>query len=140
MSAWLHIHNADRFHFARHLVEMMVAMWLGMPLGRVLFAAIYGSGSNAAVRQHDIAWTLLMAAAMTVPMVAVMRYRGHSARSAAEMAAAMIAPAVPFVVLSASHVIGGPVAGPYMGASMIAMVALIVYRRNEYRHAANAHA
>jgi hypothetical protein len=129
-------HTGPRLHFVRHLVEMMVAMWIGMPLGRGLFAAVYGSASNGAVRQHDVAWTLLMAVAMTAPMVAVMLYRGHSRRSAGEMAAAMIAPALPFVALKLGHVISGPVAGPYMGASMIAMVALIVYRRREYQTAA----
>ena len=134
------IHAGPRFHFARHLVEMMVAMWIGMPLGRALFAAIYGSASNEAVRQHDVAWTLLMALAMTVPMVAVMLYRGHSRRSAGEMAVAMIAPALPFVGLRTGHLIAGPVAGPYMGVSMLAMFALIVYRRREYQRAAAAHA
>jgi hypothetical protein len=129
-----------RLHFVRHLVEMMVAMWIGMPLGRGLFLAFYGSASNEAVRQHDIAWTLLMAVAMTAPMVAVMLYRGHSRRSAGEMAAAMIAPALPFVGLKLGHVISGPVAGAYMGASMIAMVTLIVYRRRDYERAAAAHA
>jgi hypothetical protein len=69
-----------------------------------------------------------------------MLYRGHSRRSAAEMAAAMIAPALPFVCLRLGHVISGPVAGPYMGASMVAMVALIVYRRREYQRAAAADA
>ncbi len=133
-------HAGPRFHFVRHLVEMMVAMWIGMPLGRGLFAAIYGSGSNEAVHQHDVAWTLLMAVAMTAPMVAVMLYRRHSARSASEMAAAMIAPALPFVGLKLGHVITGPVAGQYMGASMLAMIALIVYRRREYQRAAAAHA
>jgi hypothetical protein len=81
-----------------------------------------------------------MAVAMTVPMLAVMLYRGHTRRSAAEMAAAMIAPALPFVALRIAHVITGPVAGPYMGASMVAMIALIVYRRREYQTAAAAHA
>ena len=133
-------HAGARFHFVRHLVEMTAAMWIGMPIGRVIFAAIYGSASNAAVRQHDIAWTLLMAVAMTVPMVAVMLYRGHSRRGAAEMAAAMVAPAVPFLCLKIGHVITGPVAGLYMGVSMLAMVALIVYRRSEYQRAAAAHA
>jgi len=133
-------HAGPRMHFARHLVEMMVAMWLGMPLGRVLFAAIYGSASNGAVRQHDIAWTLIMAFAMTVPMVAVMLYRRHSRRSACEMAAAMVAPALPLVALKAGDVITGPVAGPYMSVSMVAMIALIVYRRREYQRAAAAHA
>ena len=133
-------HAGGRFHFVRHLVEMMVAMWIGMPLGRVLFAAVYGSGSNAAVHQHDIAWTLLMAVTMTVPMVGVMLYRHHSRRSAGEMAAAMLVPALPFVGLKIGHVLSGPVAGPYMGVSMLAMVALIVYRRREYLRAAAAHA
>ena len=134
------IHAGARFHLARHLVEMMVAMWIGMPLGRAIFAAIYGSASDAAVRQHDIAWTLLMAVAMTVPMVAVMLYRGHSRRSASEMAAVMIAPALPLVALKVGDVITEPVAGPYMGVSMLAMIALIIYRRHEYRMAAAAHA
>ena len=129
-----------RFHFVRHLLEMMVAMWIGMPLGRVLFAAIYGSGSNEAVLRHDVAWTLVMALAMTVPMVAVMLYRGHSRRSAGEMAAAMIAPALPFLGLEIGHLISGPIAGPYMCVSMLAMLALIVYRRREYKTAAAAHA
>jgi hypothetical protein len=133
-------HAGPRFHFVRHLVEMFVAMWIGMPLGRVLFAAFFGSASNEAVRQHDVAWTLIMAFAMTAPMVAVMLYRGHSRRGAAEMAAAMIAPALPFVALKIGHMSTGPVSGAYMGASMVAMIALIVYRRSDYRTAAAAHA
>jgi formate/nitrite transporter FocA (FNT family) len=133
-------HTGTRFHFARHLAEMMVAMWIGMPLGRVLFAALYGSASSEAVRQHDVAWALLMAFSMTAPMVAVMLYRGHSRRSAGEMAAVMIAPVLPFVALELSHVITGPVAGPYMGVSMVAMIALMVYRRRDYQRAAAAHA
>ena len=133
-------HAGARFHFARHLVEMMVAMWIGMPLGRLLFAGVYGSASNEAVRRHDVAWALLMAVAMTAPMVAVMLYRGHSRRGAGEMAAAMLAPAVPLVALKVVHLISGPVAGVYMCVSMVAMVALIVYRRREYQETAAAHA
>ena len=144
MTAWFaHIrttHTGARFRFVRHLVEMMVAMWIGMPLGRIIFASFFGSASNDAVRQHDIAWTLLMAVAMTVPMVAVMLYRHHSRRSAGEMAAAMIAPALPFVALKLGDVITGPVAGPYMCVSMLAMIALIAYRRREYQAAGAAHA
>ena len=129
-----------RLYFVRHLVEMFLAMWIGMPLGRGLFAALFGSGSNEAVRQHDVAWALIMAFAMTVPMIALMLYRRHGFRSAAEMAAVMIAPALPFVALKVSHVITWPVSGPYMSASLVAMVALIVYRRGEYRTAAAVHA
>jgi len=133
------VQGGPRLRLVRHLVEMVVAMWIGMPVGRGILALVYGSASDEAVRQHDIAWTLIMAVAMTVPMVAVMLYRRHSRRSAGEMAVAMIAPALPFVALKITDVITGPVAGPYMGASMVAMIALIVYRRREYQRAAAAH-
>ena len=132
--------TGDRLHFARHLGEMMVAMMVGMPLGRGLFAVIFGSPSETAVRQHDVAWTLLMAFTMTVPMVAVMLWRGHSARSAGEMAVAMIVPAFPFVALKMAGVISAPVAGLYMSVSMVAMIGLLVYRHREYRRVATAHA
>jgi hypothetical protein len=56
------------------------------------------------------------------------------------MAVAMMAPALPLVALNVGQVITGPVAGPYMSASLVAMIALIVYRRREYRMAAAAHA
>ena len=64
----------------------------------------------------------------------------RDSKSAGEMAAAMIAPALPFVALKVGDVITGPVAGSYMGASMVAMIALIVYRRREYQRAAAARA
>jgi hypothetical protein len=129
-----------RLHFVRHLGEMFVVMMIGMPLGRVFFAAFFGSGSDEAVREHDLAWALIMAFAMTLPMVAVMIYRGHSTRSAGEMVAVMLAPALALVGLKVCQVIDGPVSGLYMSASTLAMIALIVYRRSEYRTAAAAHA
>ena len=52
----------------------------------------------------------------------------------------MIAPALPLVALKIGGAVSGPVAGPYMGASMLAMVALIVLRRREYQGAAAARA
>lgn len=120
----------------RHLVEMMIAMHVGMGLGALLFALAVGSGGDAARRDHAVAYLLVLAFGMTVPMVAWMLYRGHSRRSAAEMAAVMVAPALPLVVLTLTDVVAGPVSGAYMGSSMVAMVALIVYRRAEYRAAA----
>jgi hypothetical protein len=133
-------HAASRFHFARHLVEMFVSMWIGMVVGGGLLAAALGTSVPHARREHALAWLLVMALDMTIPMVAVMLYRGHSWRSTAEMAATMLLPALPFAALLGAHAISGSSSGAYMCLSMVAMIALIVYRRNEYRAAAGGHA
>ena len=81
-----------------------------------------------------------MAFAMTAPMVALMLYRGHSRRSTAEMAVAMMALGAAARRWNVGQVITAR-GRPHMSASLVAMiVALIVYRRREYRMAAAAHA
>jgi cytochrome bd-type quinol oxidase subunit 2 len=128
------------FHFARHLVEMFLAMMAGMMVGAFLLATAVGTTVSEARREHAVVWVVVMAFDMTVPMVAVMLYRGHSLRSAGEMAAAMIVPALPIVACQLSHIVSGEVGRAYMPVSMVAMIALIVYRRSEYRTAAATHA
>jgi cytochrome bd-type quinol oxidase subunit 2 len=132
--------TVSSFHFARHLVEMFLAMMAGMMVGAFLLATAVGTSVSEARREHAVAWVVVMAFDMTVPMVAVMLYRGHSRRSAGEMAAAMIVPALPVVALQLSHVVSGQVGRVYMPVSMVAMIALIVYRRREYHTAAARHA
>lgn len=129
-----------RFHFARHLVEMFLAMQAGMMLGAFFLAAALGTSVPEARREHAVAWVLVMALDMTVPMVAVMLYRGHSRRSSGEMAAAMLVPALPIVALQVTHAISGSAGGVYMMISTVAMIALIIYRRSDYRAAAEGHA
>jgi cytochrome bd-type quinol oxidase subunit 2 len=129
-----------RFHFARHLVEMFLAMMAGMMVGAFLLAAAVGTSVSEARREHAVAWVVVMAFDMTIPMVAVMLYRGHSGRSAGEMAAAMIVPALPIVACQLSDASSGEIGRAYMPVSMVAMIALIVYRRSEYRTAAASHA
>jgi cytochrome bd-type quinol oxidase subunit 2 len=128
------------FHFARHLVEMFLAMMAGMMVGAFLLATAVGTTVSEARREHAVVWVVVMAFDMTVPMVAVMLYRGHSLRSAGEMAAAMIVPVLPIVACQLSHVVSGEVGRAYMPVSMVAMIALIVYRRSDYRTAAATHA
>lgn len=132
--------TVSSFHFARHLVEMFLAMMAGMMVGAFLLATAVGTSVSETRREHAVAWVVVMAFDMTVPMVAVMLYRGHSRRSASEMAAAMIVPALPIVALQLTHVVSGQVGRAYMPVSMVAMIALIVYRRREYRTAAASHA
>jgi cytochrome bd-type quinol oxidase subunit 2 len=128
------------FHFAGHLVEMFLAMMAGMMVGAFLLATAVGTSVSEARREHAVAWVIVMAFDMTVPMIALMLYRGHSRRSAGEMAAAMIIPALPIVACQLSHIVSGDVGRAYMPISMVAMIALIVYRRSEYRTAAASHA
>ena len=128
------------FHFARHLVEMFLAMMAGMAVGAFLLATAVGTSVSEARVEYPVAWVVVMAFDMTVPMVAVMLYRGHSRRSAGEMAAAMIVPALPIVACQLSQLVSSEVGRAYMPLSMVAMVALIVYRRREYVAAATSHA
>ena len=132
-------HSGSWFHLARHFVEMLLAMMAGMMVGAFLLATAVGTSVSEARREHAVAWVIVMAIDMTVPMVAVMLYRGHSTRSAYEMAATMIVPALLIVVCQVSHIVSGDVGRAYMPVSMVAMIALIVYRRNEYRAAAAGH-
>lgn len=81
--------------FARHYVEMIIAMFAGM--------LILGVPGEAALRvadtsSHELQSTapavvlLGMAVTMTVPMMGWMRFRGHAWRPSIEMAASMVVP------------------------------------------------
>jgi hypothetical protein len=81
--------------FVRHYVEMLVAMVLGMVvLGVPTEAGLRALGTSTSALKVDApAIALLgMAVTMTVPMVAWMRFRGHSWRPSMEMAASMFIP------------------------------------------------
>lgn len=123
---------AGRLRPFRHVAEMLLAMVLGMSILPPVFWAAAGTGPRSALTAHPVASLLVMAASMTVPMCAIMRYRGHSRARTTEMGLVMLAPAVPFVVLKACGVIAGPVCGAYCAVSTAAMVGLILYRRREH--------
>ena len=128
-----------RSHLIRHVIEMYLAMQIGMVLGPLVFAIAIGAPVTDAREQHPVAFLIVMALSMTLPMVAWMLHRGHSWRSAGEMAVVMLAPAVPLVGLQLAGIIGASGCA-YMSVSTIAMVALIIHRRTEYRATAAAHA
>ena len=80
-------------HFARHYVEMVFVMFLGV--------AVLGPPAGLAIGLFDSSWSqlqdeaaamlLLMAATMTVPMAAWMRRRGHGWRHGKSFAVTEIA-------------------------------------------------
>jgi hypothetical protein len=120
--------------FWLHFLEMFVAMMIGMMAGKRVFLAVTGLSSTAqAGRLYPWQSVLGMAVSMTVPMVAWMLLRGHGRRNSAEMAAAMLVPAIPFIILCALHVLAGSTAnGIYMVVSTLAMLGLMACRRAVY--------
>jgi hypothetical protein len=85
--------------FLRHYLEMVAAMLVGM---LVLGGAIRGVLALAGLRyptRYPELLALEMAFDMSVAMVAWMRYRGHGWAPTAEMAGAMVAPALALLPL-----------------------------------------
>jgi hypothetical protein len=115
------------WRFARHYLEMVVAMMVGMaliPVSRALVDLPDGTGFELAE----------MAVWMTVPMVAWMRFRGHGRRVTAEMAAAMLVPAAALLAL---HLTGAVADGEALvmvehTVMFPAMLVAMLLRRDEY--------
>ena len=125
-------HVAHNFHFLRHLLEMMLAMMVGMVGSAAVFLTAVGMTVDEALRRYAVLFVLVQAFGMTVAMVAWMRHRGHAWRSCSEMAAAMVVPAIPLICLRLLEVISGPICGLYCVLTVVAMVLVMLYRPDEY--------
>jgi flagellar biosynthetic protein FliP len=121
------------WHFTRHLLEMVAAMMAGMAvLGVVIWALDEPPGYANPLVEYG-----LMGACMSAPMVAWMRYRGHSWSDGLEMTAAMLLPMLA-LVLAVELGVAGPTGHTLMMLSHVVMiggmVALMIYRRDRYAH------
>jgi hypothetical protein len=128
--------------FLRHLLEMTVAMVLGMVvLGmafRQLHIALFGTGFDDAWHQHTELAVFAMAFNMTLPMVAWMHHRGHSWERGGEMAAAMFLPALALLVLLWLGATSAHIVLPLQMVLMLpSMILVMLYRVDEY--AGHAH-
>ena len=127
--------------FWRHYAEMVVVMVLGMAALSMpadwLFGVLGASTSNA----HPAMMLFSMALTMTVPMVAWMRYRGHSWRLNVEMAASMLVPALAAIALVWADLVTK--IGPLMVIEHVAMLAgmlfVMLLRREEYSGRSDTH-
>lgn len=118
--------------FARHYVEMIVAMFVGMGVLALLFSAV---GIDPTYDSAPEAAHLLMSFNMSVGMVLIMRYRRHSWPVTLEMCAAMFAPAIPLFPLLWMGAISGDGLMMFEHLAMLPlMLALMLYRRSEYLH------
>jgi hypothetical protein len=122
----------SRGRFGRHLLEMIAAMMAGMFAGAAIFLAIVGVTWDEALVRYPAQSLLVVAAGMTVPMMAWMRYRGHSWHNCAEMAAAMVVPVIPLLCLVWFGVTKSAPCGLYCAVTIVAMLGVMVYRRGEY--------
>jgi hypothetical protein len=125
--------------FIRHYGEMVAAMFAGMlVLGPPLMLALEALGtSTSELREDAPALSLLaMAVIMTVPMVAWMRYRGHSWQPCHEMAAAMFLPTFGVIALMWGGVIEdfGTLMMLEHVVMLPAMLVAMLLRYDEYAH------
>jgi flagellar biosynthetic protein FliP len=129
---------AAGWRFTRHLGEMILAMLAGMAvLGGAVRLLGRPPGYDDALAQY--AW---MAVAMSVPMVAWMRYRGHRWPDCWAMTAAMVVPMGALVGLVALGWLPLTPMDLMMGthvAMIGGMVILMLARWRTYAHAAHCH-
>ena len=121
--------------FARHLLEMVLAMMVGMG---VFGLALWSLGEPPGYANLLVEYGL-MGAFMAAPMVAWMRHRRHSWSDGGEMTAAMV---VPMLALALPVEMGVAVPGLSEGSLMMlshvamigGMVALMLYRFERYAY------
>jgi hypothetical protein len=136
--------TSPHFTFARHYVEMVVAMFLGMfVLGGALLGVLALAGVDTSNMHTDaLELSLLgMAFTMSVPMVAWMRHRGHGWLPCWEMTASMFAPSFAAIALLWGGVVEdeGTLMLIQHAGMFPAMLAVMLLRREEYSgHAAHA--
>jgi hypothetical protein len=135
---------ASTRHFARHYIEMLVAMFLGMAvLGTPALMALGAAGVSSAEVQNDAPALMLfgMGVTMTAPMVGWMRYRGHGWPASAEMAASMFIPTFGVIALLWTGLV--PEFGTLMAIEHVAMLpsmlVAMLLRREEYSHGGHSH-
>jgi hypothetical protein len=121
---------------------MILAMIVGMMVGGAILAlafatilepAIRGMTRTEVLNGYPVLICLVMAASMTLPMVAWMRRRGHEWRICTEMAAWMAVPLVPIFGLLWLGIIPGTAAcGLYCASMVPAMIVAMLLRLDDY--------
>ncbi len=123
--------------FARHYLEMVVVMLVGM--GLLALPARWATDAFwPAVAGNDTTLMLArMAATMSLPMVCWMRWRGHGWQPCLEMAGAMVLPATAVIALLEAGAVERVwllMTAEHL-AMLLAMFAVMIARPQEYSHA-----
>lgn len=123
--------------FARHYLEMVVAMFVGMPIFGILFhSPLDPLGLRETMFQRPFLSESLMLVTMSIPMAAYMTYRGHRGLRTAEMVAGMVIPSLVVIGLTAAAAV------PFLTiaslslwshlAMLVGMLVAMLLRRDEY--------
>jgi hypothetical protein len=128
-----HSHPNVNRHFARHYVEMLAAMFLGMG---VLIMPLGAALGLVGMSLHDTHALMIsgMALTMTAPMVAWMRYRGHGWSACSDMTAAMVIPTLGVLALLWGGLVGdvGTLLVIEHAVMLPSMLLAMLLRRDEY--------
>jgi hypothetical protein len=119
--------------FWRHYLHMAAVMAVGMfAAGAVLSIAVGLTSWGEVTSQYPTLSLVVMAAGMSIPMGAWMLFRGMGRRNSFEMAAAMVVPVIPFLILVWFGITKSAQCGAYCVVTFLAMYVLMRYRRDEY--------
>ena len=123
--------------FLLHLLEMLIAMQVGMGLFHLMLGLIHIYSSSRAFEYGTNLHAFTMTVFMTIPMVAWMIFRGHGWRHCIEMVVAMIAPVALIGLLCQ---IGLDEYLPWLAGlstplMFLGMILAMLYRRDHYTRA-----
>ena len=128
------------WNFVQHLLEMTIAMFVGMFALGMPAKALFDALGWGAVNDLTIPRTLVMATTMSIGMAAWMRVRGCGWPAIAEMSLAMY---VPFLVMYPFYLTGvaGPTAVMVVGHVLMtpAMIVAMLLRKDEYTRSHHRH-
>ncbi len=98
--------GANARDFFWHLLQMVIAMWVGMGLYHFLMAtALAGTGLADLTKENSLFGYWMMTAGMVLGMLALMRYRRSTWRYCAEMTTAMLVPLTLLTILVLCYLI-----------------------------------
>ena len=121
--------TSRRWHFLRHYLEMVVAMFVGMGvLGGAVRGILALAGSEFPAQYPELT-SLEMALTMSIGMVVWMRYRGHGWASTLEMAGVMFVPSIVLFPLLWLGLIGGESLLMIEHIAMLPLMYLVMLRR-----------
>ena len=128
-------HHLSAKKFTIHVLEMVVAMAVGMVTLHPVWTVALDAADAPGLMHNAYTGALIMATNMTVAMSAWMRVRGHRWRPIAEMGAAMYLPFVVLFVPLALGLIGEGALMLWGHVLMLpAMAAAMLLRPHEYAH------
>jgi hypothetical protein len=126
-----HRGTSHRWHFLRHYLEMVVAMFVGMGvLGGAVRGILALAGSEFPDQYPELT-SLEMALTMSIGMVLWMRYRGHGWTSTLEMAGVMFVPLIVLFPLLWLGVISGDSLLAVEHMAMLPLMYLVMLRRRD---------